>query len=467
MPPQITFEEDPIYLNWCDQQVSDGTLAKYFSSMRAYLEFLEEKKQLKLTPSELIDRIEADGKKARKDQGEIEREWVQFAIWLTTEYKKFDSHGNRLDKPMSYQSARNIANAIKTFYKHFGFPLSEIAHLPPKIRGARGKLENQKVSYRPETVRRLINAMKSNRDKAITLVMFQSGMDISTTLSLTFGQIRRGLERGECPLMLKVQRPKVGTTYRTFIAQDAIDAIKVHLAERTYRRYRCQKCDRSWELERKKCPPPCNGNKIEEYSEELDHNTPLFASSSQETKKVKSYYQDRLRKFAVIAGIITEEELKEADINPARPHALRAGFSSIMVLQGVNQQLIDYFLGHTSDPYGGAYFNAPDEQLRELYSKHMEHLSITEVREIADVEEKFQEELTKRDELIKELSGKNESMEERLSNLEGLFHRRARVLLEGAEEDEIQAGAELLEFVETQDKYVKRADVIKKKGKIL
>ena len=58
-------------------------------------------------------------------------------------------------------------------------------------------------------------------------------------------------------------------------------------------------------------------------------------------------------------------------------------------------------------------------------------------------------------------------MEERLSNLEGLFHRRARVLLEGAEEDEIQAGAELLEFVETQDKYVKRADVIKKKGKIL
>lgn len=456
------FKTDPIFAKLYDRPTSDGTKAKYFSSMRAYLEFLEVKKGLTLTPSELIDRIEADRKKPRKEQGEIEREWVQFAGWLTTEYKKYDCHGNRLDKPLAIQSARNTANAIKTFYKYFGFPLSQVATLPPKIRGGRGKLENQKVSYRPEMVRKLIAAMNSNRDKAITLVMFQSAMDISTTLSLTYGQVKRGLDSGECPLMITVQRPKVGTTYRTFIAKDAIDAIKLYLSERTYRRYRCPKCGKSWEVKRDKCPPPCDGKRIEKYSEKLEHETPLFCSKKEDAKKVKSYYQDRLRKYAVITGIVSEEELKAADVNPARPHALRAGFSSILTLQGVNQQLIDYFLGHSSDPYGGAYFNAPDEQLKELYAKHMEHLSITEVRELADVEEKFQEELAQRDDLIKELMDSKKSMEERLQKLEASLQIRAQAMVPTGDDREVEAAAETLEFMESEAERVEKAEAKRK-----
>ena len=91
-----------------------------------------------------------------------------------------------------------------------------------------------------------------------------------------------------------------------------------------------------------------------------------------------------MRKAAILSGLITEAELEFADINPMRPHSLRAAFSSILSLAGMNQRLIDYMQGHT-DPYGGAYYRVSDEEIRGQYAEHMHALLLDHTEGLAEV----------------------------------------------------------------------------------
>jgi integrase len=197
--------------------------------------------------------------------------------------------------------------------------------------------------------------------------MFQSGMDISTTCSLNYGNIKEGFEKGEEPLLVHVKRPKVGLNYRTFIGSDAIDGIKIYLHER-----------------------------VQRHGEKLTFSTPLFAIEGRDIKKglrcKPKQFQDNMRKYVVLAGLVSEERLERADFSPARPHALRTGFATIARLKGLNERLIDYFMGH-SDPYGGAYNQATNDELKEKYIEIEPSLSVSSVSNFGDIEAQFKEDI--------------------------------------------------------------------------
>jgi hypothetical protein len=92
-----------------------------------------------------------------------------------------------------------------------------------------------------------------------------------------------------------------------------------------------------------------------------------------------------------------------ADINPARPHALRSGFSSILKLEGVNELFVEYMMGHVI-PYNGAYFRPHPEELRKVYSEHEHALSITEAAIPAgEIEKKLRLEMDKQKSVIENL----------------------------------------------------------------
>lgn len=77
------------------------------------------------------------------------------------------------------------------------------------------------------------------------------------------------------------------------------------------------------------------------------------------------------RQLATETGLITQEEIAQHHWNPIRPHALRCAFADSLRVGGVNQQVIDYMMGHKL-PYGGAYFG----EAYQAYKLNMDKLAI-------------------------------------------------------------------------------------------
>lgn len=341
-----------------------GTQGAYKAALRVFVEFTG------MQPKELIDEAEEDRHKPRRERGKPERRLKDFYEWLTTDYVK---RGGRKKgkKGLSSNRAGLYFAAIRIFYDENGFSLK--VKTPKKI----VKKENFKIKIRPKHIRKLLEYALSKRDKALILCQFQGGFDVSTLCSLNYGDVVKDLEDGKSPLTLHIIREKEDVEYHTFLGQDSIDALNLYLDERR--------------------------NK---YKEKLGWETPLFAKyysfkkggkkdnkngakrlgERMETHLIQKMFQN----ISVLAGIVTEEQMEVADQNPARPHALRDGFNQVLGLEGVNQLLIDYWMGH-SVPYNGAYGIPEPEEQCEIYAQTEHALSVSgvvggvsEVKELID-----------------------------------------------------------------------------------
>ncbi|RLI76231.1 integrase [Archaeoglobales archaeon] len=393
---------------------AEKTITNYLSCMRAFMEFTQ------MTPQEMIE----EAKIARSKDDYIERtipesRVAEFHRWLLTEYeqKARGRHGRRRGKGkkgVSETLAHSIAAAIRSFYKANGYPLNlQIPSPAPKE-------INFALEIRAEHVRRMCQHARSIRDRAIILTLFQSGLDIQTLCRLNYGHIAEDLEAGRIPIMLTLIREKAKIKFRTFLGRDAVEAIKEYLQERKH-----------------------NG-------EVITYESPLFLQEGKNKRKLKRItprnVDDIFRDLVIRAGIISEEKLKQCDINPARPYALRAAFSSIMRYYGVDKDTIDYFMGHRM-PYNSAYHRMTREELEELYKKGEKGLSISGSVSMTEIEEELirvKNDLEKAQKTIVALSNENVklkmTMDEVLKSLDEIGKKIE--MLEGdvvAFKEEIQA----------------------------
>lgn len=322
-------------------QVKESSRPVYLSAMKAYCEFTG------LNPKELIDEAEEDRKKPIRQQGRPEMRLAEFFEWLTTEYEvktrgKVRKASGR--KGISKMMAATYVAAIRSFYRRNGF------HIMTKLPKAAPKPENIKRSLTTDDIRKLVNHAPTLRDRAIILFMFQGGFDVSTLCSLNYGNVRRELEEGKTPLLIRVVRQKDEVPYFTFVGKDAVEALKAYLNDRRAK------------------------------GEVLNDKTPLFIKEGARKGKHErisgNLIQNMLRETALKAGIVTREELENADLNPCRPHALRSAFSTILKLKGFDPNLVDFMMGHRL-PYGGAYLIPPEEKVREMYGEVESELSIS------------------------------------------------------------------------------------------
>ena len=406
--------EDPYFKRFVNPSWSPSSIYRAESVFRTYLQFYEETKGLRLSPGDLLKRVEEDRKKPILERGLIEQEWLEFIAWLQTSFTKRRKGANQRLAP---KTIRDYGNVTRQFYKEFGYALSSKAKLPLQIRRDRyGRKENRKINLRAKDVKELLNTMKSNRDKALTLVLFQTGMDLASTFPLKYGDIQTEFEKGTVPIVFNVQRSKTSVAHRACIGRDAVKALKVYLAERTAPRWRCEICEASWSVKRNTCPYCLkNGvtdHKITEYREELTPDSFLFIPKNQNQEMAKSNFEQRFRRYGLLAGLVTEDQLKKADKNPARPYALRAAFSSILGLKGMDRVCIEYLMGHAV-PYDGAYLGMSNDELRELYRQYEEHLSVSGVRELEDVRKEFAEKFKRQEFQITGMEKRLNEMEER------------------------------------------------------
>ncbi|GAI19678.1 unnamed protein product, partial [marine sediment metagenome] len=107
----------------------------------------------------------------------------------------------------------------------------------------------------------------------------------------------------------------------------------------------------------------------------------------------------------------------QIDINPLRPHALRASFSDRMAKGGANKLLVDYLQGHKM-PYNDAYFGG-EEGLREAYVKYAEAvLEPRQVKQTEEIEQKFDAKIGEQGTIISNLVERNKELEARFDRLD-------------------------------------------------
>lgn len=369
----VGFEEVSKWLSG----VKPKSKKSYLTAMKQWIEYTG------LNPTQLIDEIESDRQRPRRERGKPEQRLNEFHTWLQS--------NNGDGRGLSKKSAALYISAVRSFYRANGFPILS------KAPQATPKRENRKRALTPVDVKRLVNHAPTLRDRAIILTMFQGGFDVSTLCSLNYGDVQRELEGDTSPVMIEVVREKEGVEYFTFIGSDAIEALKAYLDERRAK------------------------------GEVLRLDTPLFTKEGAKKKTgqriTTNLIQNMLRVVALEAGLVTEEELEQADLNPVRPHALRSSFSTILRLNGFDPLLVDFMQGHTL-PYNGAYLIPPPEKVRELYMSVEPQLSIT--RE-SPVEKKIEERLKVYREDLKEMQSENTRLRERVDRLEVLLSGLAGV----------------------------------------
>ena len=300
-----------------------------------------------LTPSELIEEAK------RVSVKETELKLKAFYDWLRTDYVIPEKGGKRKgERGLAPRSAGLVIDAVRVFYKENEISIGNL-HLPTP----RKLKENFRKFLSAQDVKRMLDVCERLRDKAVILCAFQAGLGMKELITLNYGDVAEGLEKGEVPLTLHLIREKEGIEYYTFLGEDAIDTLNCYV-----------------KLRRK-------GSRYLS-PEEIKNDSPLFISESNRRRKerVRAYESGinrAMQAVALKAGLINEEE-KGRTINTAGIHALRASFSTILRDQGVPSDYVEEMLGHRL-PYDGAYMRATANRLKEAYMKAYPALSIKPV----------------------------------------------------------------------------------------
>jgi integrase len=297
-----------------------------------------------LDPKDLIEEAKRVGVK------KTELKVKEFYDWLRTDYVIPEKGGRRKgEKGLAPRSASRIIEDVRVFYKENDIPIGNL-HLPTP----RKLKENFRKFLSAQDVKRLVDVCERLRDKAIILCAFQGGLGMKELITLNYGDVAEGLDKGEIPITLHLIREKEGIEYYTFLGEDAVDTLRCYIKLRK------------------------KGSRYLD-PEEIKKDSPLFISESNRRRKerVRAYESGinrAIQAVAIKAGMITEEE-KRRTINTAGIHALRASFSTILRDQGVPPDYVEEMLGHRL-PYDGAYMRPTVNRIKEAYLKAYPALSI-------------------------------------------------------------------------------------------
>jgi integrase/recombinase XerD len=239
----------------------------------------------------------------------------------------------------SNNTQRLYFGAIQNYLKYRGIVISAkwVGNYPK----ATPKKENKKHQWTLSHVKEFVEKADTFREKAIILLLFQSGISISDLRELDYGDISYELEKGQLPLLLDLSRFKTGVSHKTFIGSDAVMYLKTYLKTRG----------------------------------DLKPSSPLFVVERQRGKTTRITDGAIQKKFKAIAEDLSFLKDNGDGYNPARPHSMRSAFRSRLTGK-MDGNLIEFFMGHTLPGSKMLYINLPEEELREMYTDFEKYLSI-------------------------------------------------------------------------------------------
>ena len=246
-------------------------------------------------------------------------------------------------------------------------------------------------------MKEFVDAAQSYRDKAIALCIFQSGLGVNEICELNYGDVQDELEAGILPIGFQLVRKKTDVAFKSFFGRDAVKYLKLYLETR--------------------------GKLLPE--------DPLFAKERDRGDGPRLTPEIIEQSFSEIAKKLPFIKQQKDAYNAARPHSFRAGFNSRLINK-IDEDLRDFWMGHSVPAVAKAYMEMPDEEMRELYMTAEQYLKIEKTsREEQDEAAKGKSFLSDVLELdIKAYKAKVESLEQRVKLHEEIFKQMTEMSFE-------------------------------------
>ena len=182
-------------------------------------------------------------------------------------------------------------------------------------------------------------------EKFRIIFIAQTGMRISDALAVKLGDIQRELDLERSPLAItyvpEKDREAIGERI-TFLASDGIEILKAYLRWR------------------------------ENLGEKLSPDSPLFTSRSDRGNSTirPEKINEMIHKIAKKAGLNGDWKY-----GVLRAHSFRKFFITQMTNHGVQDKVVDLFVGHSISEIDRVYWARRIEDLRKIYADRQQHLN--------------------------------------------------------------------------------------------
>ncbi len=247
-----------------------------------------------------------------------------------------------LEQRMARSSAVAVSDAIRSFLTAYGFKLP--SKYPRTWRAKEPRIPTK------DEIKKFME-FGNLRLKAQVLFIRDSGLSKQDLANLRYGDIREGIEAGKDFIHLRLMREKEKTWFDTFIGPEAVNALRNYLSIR--------------KSGTEKIPP-----------EDLNDESPLWR---RQTKEVSAQTDDEIEcEFVRCAR-------RSGLLGKVSPHLIRKYFNTTMKLAGVNDSLVEYWMGHTLPRVKSAYLVPSIDEQMKIYQRAYLKLSFQE--QIVDSEE--------------------------------------------------------------------------------
>ncbi|MEM2704789.1 MAG: tyrosine-type recombinase/integrase [Candidatus Bathyarchaeia archaeon] len=318
----LTLESYPEVQTWL-KTVSPTTRPNYLSALRKFCEFAGK------TPTELI--LERD--KEIKNPDPNSRTGIRDLILDFREYLEKEGYAPK--------TINTWDGAVRSF---FTAVLGKAGMVNVK------NYRDAQVSVRKDLVPTLEELKKmldvcNLEEKFRIIFLAQTGMRISDALRLKIGDIERELKLGKVPLAIyylpEKEKETVGERI-TFLASDGVEILKRYLEWR------------------------------KQIGENLTADSPLFASRTKRGTKPLSQqkFNQMLKNIAKKAGLNGNGKY-----GILRAHSLRKFFVTQLTNHGVEDKIVNFFIGHKIPEVDRVYWFRRVEELRKIYAERQQHLN--------------------------------------------------------------------------------------------
>jgi len=239
----------------------------------------------------------------------------------------------------SISTQQIIYASIRSFFEVHYFPLRMRRGDYPK-----GDCDGVRRATLEAVLKILYDEKARNKttEKAMVLFLKDCGLRISDARRLNYGDIAEQLERGATLIQINIITQKTKLLAKTFIGQEAIEALKTYIEERK------------------------RGSRRVE-PEAITNESPLFRTwTSGKVKRIPR---------GSFSSVIRQAFLRNGE-KKMSAHSLRKKLQTDLERAGMNSNWIDQILGHQLINSRDAYSLPTDEELREAYEKAYHYIRV-------------------------------------------------------------------------------------------
>ena len=282
-----------------------------------------------MTPDQLLAQRELDLRNTdRKVQRRLESEFKAYIA------KKRDENFKVATQQVMYAS-------IRSFFEIHYCPLMMRRGDYPK-----GDSDGVKRATKDAILKVLAHKTRNSfTTHPLILFIKDTGLRISDVVALKCGDILRQINNGICPIQINIVTEKTNLLAKTFIGEEAIQALKTY--------FEIRRAGSKWQKEI--------------IPEEISENSPLFRSWTR--GEVKPMNRISASHLVANAFINIGEKRMSA-------HSLRKKLQTDLEKAGINSNWIDQILGHQLINSRDAYSLPTDEELKEAYEKGYQFIRV-------------------------------------------------------------------------------------------